>query len=80
MQYDEAMRRLSFAFPAEQIAQVAGISEADLHRTFLDPSSDRYRPPPENWRRVLAQLAWERAALLQELAKELEHEEDHALV
>jgi hypothetical protein len=80
MQYDEAMKRLSFAVPTEHIAQVAGISEADLHRTYLDPSSDRYRPPPPNWRRVLAQLAWERAALLQELAKELEHEEDLALL
>ena len=80
MQYDEAMKRLSRPVPTEQIAQVAGISEAELHCTFLDPLSDRYRPPPLNWRRVLAQLAWERAALLQDLAKELEHEADHALV
>jgi len=80
MQYDEAMRQLSFTVPTEHIAQAAGISEAELHRTYLDPSSDRYRLPPRNWRRVLAQLAWERAALLQELAKELEHEADHVLI
>ena len=80
MQYDEAMKRLSLTVPTEYIAQIAGISEAELHRTFLDPSSDHYRPPPHNWRLVLAQLAWERAALLQEFARELEHEDEHALI
>lgn len=76
MQYDEAMKQLSLGIPPEHIAQAAGISEAELHHTWLDRSG----PPPENWRRVLAELAWERAALLQELAKELEHEEDLALL
>jgi hypothetical protein len=80
MQYHEAMERLSLGIPTEHIAQAAGISEEELRRTMLAPSSDRYRPPPQNWRRALAQLAWERAALLQELAKELEHDAEHVLI
>ncbi len=80
MQYQEAMKRLSFALPTEHIAEVAGIPQEELHRTFLDPANDHYLPPPQNWRRVLAQLARERAALLQEFAKQLEHEADRVLI
>ena len=39
MQYDEAMKRLSFGIPTEHIAQAAGVSEAEMRHTSVQPTT-----------------------------------------
>jgi hypothetical protein len=81
MRYEDAIELISRAIPISHIAQAAGMSEDEVRRSLLPASgSDRYVPPPANWRQILAQLAWERAAVLQELATRLEREAERALV
>ncbi len=74
MDYQEAIDHIAAGVPIARIAQEAGVPEVEIRRARLDPSSKFYLSPPSSWKRLLAQLAAERAAALQNLATELESE------
>ena len=80
MDYREALDRITAGIQLKDIAQEAGVSEAQIRRTRLEPTNGFYLPPPTNWRQVLAQLAWERSAVHQAFAKELEREAERAVL
>lgn len=80
MDYREVFDRIAAGVSLADIAQEAGVSEAEIRRTRLEPTNSFYLPPPDNWRQVLAQLAWERAAVLQTFARQLEEEAKRAVL
>ncbi len=80
MDYRTALGQIAAGVPLADIAQEAGVSEAEIRRTRLEPTSGFYLPPPANWRQVLAQLAWERAVVLQAFARQLEAEAERAVL
>jgi len=75
MDFVEAMERLKRAVTDDEIAEATGVSTNTIRRTRADPSTRNYRPPPAEWRRVLAKLAEERANQLLRLQAELESSE-----
>lgn len=75
MDFVEAMERLKRAVTDDEIAAATGVSTNTIRRTRADPGTRNYRPPPAEWRRVLAKLAEERANELLRLQVELESSE-----
>lgn len=57
---------------ASRLADEFGLQPQTIRQMRLAPDAASYRSPPEGWRKVLARLARERGAELQELAKTLE--------
>lgn len=72
MDFVEAMERLKRAVTDDEIAAATGVSANTIRRTRADPSTRNYRPPPANWRTILARLAQQRVQELLELKAELE--------
>jgi hypothetical protein len=57
---------------ASRLAEEFGLQPQTIRQMRLASDAASYRSPPEGWRRVLARLARERGAELQELAKTLD--------
>ena len=74
MDFVEAMERLKRAVTDDEIAAATGVSTNTIRRTRADPETRNYRPPPSDWRPVLARLAQERAQELLKLKDELEQQ------
>jgi hypothetical protein len=72
MDFVEAMDRLKRAVTDDEIAAATGVSTNTIRRTRADPSTRNFRPPPADWRQVLARLARGRSKELALLADELE--------
>lgn len=71
MNFKKATDRLTNRVTADDIARAFQVARNTVARARLDPSSPAYRSPPENWQKVLAQLARERIKELKALADEL---------
>jgi hypothetical protein len=78
MDFVEAMERLKRAVTDDEIAAAMGVSTNTIRRTRADPSTRNYRPPPADWRRMLARLAGERAEALVDLRAELIRVDDRS--
>jgi hypothetical protein len=77
MDFKTATDHLSAAkITADDIAEAFGVVRNTIARARLDPSSQAYRSPPENWRPVLARLARERIRQLAEFAEEMDDPSD----
>jgi hypothetical protein len=61
---------------ASQLAEAFGLQPQTIRQMRLSPNAASYRSPPEGWRKVLARLAQQRGAELQDLAKTLEAESE----
>lgn len=72
MDFLEAVERLKRCVTDDEIAAATGVSTNTIRRTRADPSTRNYRPPPQDWRVVLARLARERGGELRAIADELE--------
>jgi hypothetical protein len=72
MDFKTATDRLGKKITADDLAEAFGVARNTIARARLDPSNPEYRSPPQNWRPVLARLAWERSSQLAILAKQLE--------
>ena len=55
-----------------EIAAQLGVAYTTVRAFRLDPASESYRKPPDDWRAELAKLARARAGKLAALAEELE--------
>jgi hypothetical protein len=73
MDFLEAAERLKACITDDDIAQAAGVAANTIRRSRADPSTRNYRPPPTNWRQVIARLARSRARELDALAAEVEN-------
>jgi hypothetical protein len=72
MDFKTATDRLTDRITADDIANAVGVARNTIARARLDRSNPGYRPPPENWKRVIAQMAREWSRRFAELAVELE--------
>jgi len=72
MDFKTATDRLTDRITADDIADAFGVARNSIARARLDRSNPGYRPPPENWKPVLASLARERSMVLRVFAEELE--------
>lgn len=71
MDFKTATDRLTERITADDIADAFEVARNTIARARLDRSNPGYRPPPENWKPVLARLAWERSRELAAFADEL---------
>jgi hypothetical protein len=71
MDFKTATDRLTDRITADDIADAFDVARNTIARARLDRSNPGYRPPPENWQPVLAQLAREWSRRFAELADEL---------
>jgi hypothetical protein len=71
MDFKTVTDRLTDRLTADDIADAFGVARNTIARARLDRSNSGYRPPPENWQPVLAQLAREWSRRFAELADEL---------
>lgn len=73
MDFKTATDRLTDRITADDIAAAFDVARNTIARARLDRSNPGYRPPPEQWEPVLAQMAreWSRrfAALADELTQ-----------
>jgi hypothetical protein len=72
MDFKTATDRVAGCISHTEIAEAAGVSVQTIRQARLDPSAPGHRPPPTNWRSVLAHLARERSKQLAAFEKELE--------
>jgi hypothetical protein len=72
MDFKTASDRLGLS--ASRLADEFGLQPQTIRQMRLAPDAASYRSPPEGWRKVLARLAQERGAELQDLARTLEGE------
>lgn len=72
MDFKEATDRLTDRIGHDDVAHAAGVSVQTVRQARLDEGHVNHRPPPENWRSVVARLARERGGELVRLAEELE--------
>lgn len=72
MDFKTATDRLTDRITADDIADAFGVARNSIARARLDRSNPGYRPPPENWPPVLAQLARRRSQDLAKLADEMD--------
>jgi hypothetical protein len=72
MDFKTATDRLTDRITADDIAEAFGVARNTIARARLDRSNPGYRPPPENWRPVIAQLARARSRELAEFAQAVE--------
>ena len=70
--FRESTDRMQPSMDLAAIAQSVGLSYARIRQATLPGCDPGHRPPPPNWRTVLARLARERAQELEELAAEIE--------
>jgi hypothetical protein len=71
MDFKTATDRLTDRITADNIADAFSVARNTIARARLDRSNAGYRPPPENWQPVLAQMAREWSRQFAELADEL---------
>lgn len=71
MDFKAATDQLTERVTAEDIAKAFRVARNTVARARLDPSSPAYRSPPEDWQKVLAQLAMKRSTELKALADAL---------
>jgi len=71
MDFKTATDRVAGCISHAEIAEAAGVSVQTIRQARLDPSAPGHRPPPPNWRGVLAQLARFRAQELLAYAQDL---------
>jgi hypothetical protein len=74
MNFKDATDRLSVCISHADIAEAAGVSVQLIRQARVDPSSPSYRKPPEDWQRVVARLARQRAKELKALADDVERD------
>ena len=74
MDFRTATSRLKGCVTLGDIAEATGRSYATIKQARMTEGHPSYRAPPDKWPTVLAQLARDRAAQLQEIAAELETE------
>lgn len=73
MDFKEATDRVTrTCITLADVGESTGVSHQTVRRARLDPSTDSYRRPPDDWEKALAKLARERAGELLELAEGLE--------
>jgi hypothetical protein len=73
MDFKTATDRLTDRITADDVADAFGVARNTIARARLDRSNPGYRPPPENWQPILAQMAREWSKRFAELAAELNH-------
>lgn len=71
MDFKTATDRVTGCISHAEIAEAAGVSVQTIRQARLDSSAPGHRPPPNNWRAVLAGLARERSRELQAFAEEV---------
>jgi hypothetical protein len=71
MDFKTATDRLTDRITADDIAEAFDVARNTIARARLDRSNHGYRPPPENWQPVLAQMAREWSRRFAELAEEI---------
>lgn len=71
MDFKTATDRVAGCISHADIAEAAGVSVQTIRQARLDPSAPGHRPPPADWRNVLAGLARERSRALQVFAEEV---------
>lgn len=72
MEFREAIDKLGARVTHEQTAHALGVSLASVRQYRLSQDANAYRSPPQEWEKVLAHLAKERARELMGLADDLE--------
>lgn len=72
MDFKTATDRLTDRITADDIAEAFDVARNTIARARLDRSNPGSRPPPENWRPVLAQMAREWSRRFAEIAVEIE--------
>jgi hypothetical protein len=73
MDFKTATDRLTDRITADDIADAFDVARNTIARARLDRSNPGYRPPPDHWQPVLAQLAREWSKRFADLADELKH-------
>lgn len=71
MDFKTATDRLTDRITADDIADAFGVARNSIARARLDQSNPGFRPPPESWQPVLAEMAREWSRRFTELADEL---------
>lgn len=71
MDFKTVTDRLTDRITADDIAEAFDVARNTIARARLDPSNPGYRPPPENWKPTLAQMAREWSRRFAELADDL---------
>jgi hypothetical protein len=71
MDFKTATDRVAGCISHAEIAEAAGVSVQTIRQARLDPSAPGHRPPPTNWREVLARLALQRSSELATFAGKL---------
>jgi hypothetical protein len=72
MDFKTATDRVAGCISHAEIAEAAGVSVQTIRQARLDPSAPGHRPPPANWREVLARLAKTRANEMIAFATEID--------
>ena len=72
MNFKSATDRLTACLSHADIAEAAGVSVQLIRQARVDPTNPSYRNPPENWQKVVARLARQRAKELKALADDVE--------
>jgi hypothetical protein len=72
LDFKEACDRLTDCPTHDTIAEAAGVSVQSVRQPRLSTDNPNYRRAPATWRRVIAELARQRAKELERLAEELE--------
>jgi hypothetical protein len=73
MDFKTATDRLTERITADDIAEVFQVARNTIARARLDRSNPGYRPPPEYWQPMLAQMAREWSRRFADLADELKN-------
>lgn len=71
MDFREATRRLKDAPQDRDLAEALGVAVQTIRQARLPRDKPGHRPPPDNWREVIAALARERADELRTIADRL---------
>lgn len=72
MDFREATRRLKEAPQDRDLAEALDVTVQSIRQARLPRENRGHRPPPENWREVIAAMARERAEALRSMADRLE--------
>lgn len=76
MEFAEATDALTACVGHAAIAAELGVSLQTIRQARLDPANRNHRSPPVAWRKALARIARHRAAALENLAAQLEAEDE----
>jgi hypothetical protein len=70
MTFGKAMDLLCLS--AGEVADLFGVAPQTVRQMRLEPGTPAFRTPPDGWRSEFAQIARQRGAELERLARELE--------